>query len=130
MDQFNNPLTQQGASTYKYTAWDGHFEDLGAVPVPVGGEPKDYLSQPYAVSDDGNVVVGESGWIEKFAMIWTPQTFMVSMKDYLTYAGVTDHLTWSLKRAHWVSPDGRVVIGYGQRAGGGPSIRSWIATLR
>ena len=43
MDQFNHPLTQQGASTYKYTAWDGHFEDLGAVAVPAGGEPKDSL---------------------------------------------------------------------------------------
>ena len=55
---------------------------------------------------------------------------MVSMKDYLAYADVTAHLTWNLKRAHWVSPDGRVVIGYGQKAGGGPRIRSWIATLR
>ena len=30
----NNVL--QGASTYLWTAWDGHFQDLGAVPVPMG----------------------------------------------------------------------------------------------
>jgi len=130
MDQFNNPLIRHGASTYKYTAWNGQFHDLGAVPVPIGEDQRNYLSQPFAVSDDGLVIVGESGWVEKLAMIWTPRSGMLLMKDYLTLAGVKSHAGWYLIRAHWVSPDGRVVVGYGQKIGGGPSIRSWIATLR
>ena len=60
MDQFNNPLSFHGASSYKYTAWDGHFEDLGAVAVPIGGDRRNYISQPLAVSDDGTVIGGEA----------------------------------------------------------------------
>ena len=60
-----------GASTYLWTAWDGHFEDLGAVTIPLGGDQAEYISQPYAMSDDGSVVGGESGRTQKFAMMWT-----------------------------------------------------------
>jgi probable HAF family extracellular repeat protein len=127
IDQFNN---LSGASTYKYTAWDGHFEDLGAVFVPIGGDQRNYISQPFAMSDDGSVIVGEAGWLEKRAMIWTQTTGMVYMSDFLTGIGVNDHVGWTLLKAHYVSPDGRTIAGFGQRPGGGPSIRSWILTLR
>ena len=130
IDQNNNPLVRHGASTYKYTAWDGHFQDLGAVPVPLGGDQRNYLSQPYAVSDDGSIVVGESGWIEKLAAIWTQPTGMIYMTDYLTQLGVTAHQGWYFIRAHYVSPDARTIVGYGQKLAAGPSIRSWIVTLR
>src|SRR5262249_36768933 len=31
-----NHLLLEGATTYRWTAWDGHFEDLGTGPVPSG----------------------------------------------------------------------------------------------
>jgi len=91
LDANNNPLIQHGASTYKWTAWDGHFEDLGAVPVPIGADQSNYLSQPYAVSDDGSILGGETGRFDKFAMIWTNQSGTVYLSDYLTQHGVSDH---------------------------------------
>src|SRR5262245_47014554 len=33
-----------GASTYLWTAWDGYFEDLGAVAIPIGGDQRNYIS--------------------------------------------------------------------------------------
>jgi probable HAF family extracellular repeat protein len=54
-------LRYRGRTTYMYTAWDGRFEDLGAVrktelgPIEALNE---YLSNPRAVSDDGSVVGG------------------------------------------------------------------------
>ena len=49
-------------TTYLYTAWDGRFEDLGAVS---SGNPivdfNEYTSSPTAVSDYGEVVGGTTG---------------------------------------------------------------------
>ena len=124
----NNVL--QGASTYKWTAWDGNFQDLGAVPVPPGGSPRDYISQPYAMSDDGSVVGGDSGNVNsKSAMIWTHDTGMVNVSDYLTMKGVTDHQSWpQLTKTVYISPDGRLMAGYGYKAY--PSLSTWIVTLK
>lgn len=124
----------QGASTYLWTAWDGHFEDLGAVPVPIGGNQRNYLSQPFAVSNDGAVVGGESGWQEKFAMIWTRQTGMMFVTDFLTMNGITEHQNWvKLDRVVYISPDGRTVVGHGHTPPGGtspfPWPRTWVMTL-
>jgi hypothetical protein len=44
LNQYNDPPTRHGASSYRYTAWDGHFEDLGAVPVPPQDDQKNYIS--------------------------------------------------------------------------------------
>jgi uncharacterized membrane protein len=129
MDANNDPTIGHGASSYQWTAWDGQFQDLGAVAVPIGGDQRNYLSQPYAVSDDGSVVGGETGWSEKFAMIWTHNTGMMYMSDYLTKLGVTDHLQWAkLSNVVYISPDGRVVVGYGTTQP--PQTKTWIVTLR
>ena len=120
----------QGASTYRWTAWDGRFEDLGAVPVPPGGDQRGYISQPYAVSDDGSVVGGDSGPVNnKGAMIWTRETGMVYVSDFLTQKGVTDHLSWlALTKTVYVSPDGSFIVGYGRQS---PNVfKTWIVTLR
>jgi hypothetical protein len=46
-------------------------------------------------------------------MIWTPETGMVYMLDYLTSKGVTAHQGWVLQSATVVNPDGRLVAGWG-----------------
>jgi uncharacterized membrane protein len=125
-----------GASTYLWTAWNGHFEDLGAVAIPIGGDQRNYISQPYAVSDDGSVVGGESGLNEKFAMIWTRETGMVYVTDYLTMNGVTEHKNWvTLTRTVYISPDGRTVVGLGLQPPGSSGStspfnvpRTWVMT--
>jgi uncharacterized membrane protein len=135
LDAANSNQLQGGGSTYLWTAWDGNFEDLGAVQVPIGGGIGNYVSQPYAVSDDGSVIGGDTGLSEKFAMIWTRPTGMMYVSDFLTMNGVTDHLSWvSLTKTVYISPDGRVVVGYGALPPSGPSPfpvpRTWIVTLR
>ncbi len=123
----NSDNTLQGASTYRWTAWDGHFENLGAVPVL---DPRNSISQPYAVSDDGSVVGGDSGGVnDKSAMIWTRETGMMYVSDFLTMKGVTAHLSWDkLIKTVYISPDGRLVIGNGFNPY--PSQRTWIVTLK
>jgi probable HAF family extracellular repeat protein len=125
----NNRAIQGGASTYLWTAWDGHFEDLGAVAIPIGGDQRNYISQPFAVSDDASVIGGETGWIDKFAMIWTRETGMIYVSDFLTRNGVTDHRGWMyLTRTVYISPDGRLMVGYGRKS---PLVfATWIVTLR
>jgi uncharacterized membrane protein len=54
---------------YRYTSWDGHVEDLGSIDrtsggigYPLPGEDVEDISIALAVSDDGGVVVGTSGY--------------------------------------------------------------------
>jgi hypothetical protein len=67
-----------------------------------------------ALSDDGTVVVGMSGYQPPTeAFIWTPETKMVKLSDYLTNKGVTGHETWTLVNANCVSPNGKIIAGTG-----------------
>ena len=108
---------------YRFTSWDGHVEDLGALKrgpgggPGVGGGPQGDLedtSVALAVSDDGNVVVGSSGYQPPTdAFIWTPETKMIKLSDYLTSKGVTGHERWTLIGANSLSPDGKIIAGTG-----------------
>jgi probable HAF family extracellular repeat protein len=70
---------------YRFTSWNGHVRDLGALERE--GEFED-TSMALAVSDDGTVVVGMSGYQPPTeAFIWTPETKMVKLSDYLTNKG-------------------------------------------
>ena len=71
-----------GASTYIWTAWDGSFADLGAVQLRQESLRRNTFRKPYAVSDDGSVVGGDTGRTEKLAMIWTPDTGMMYVSDF------------------------------------------------
>jgi hypothetical protein len=69
-------------------------------------------------------------------MIWTRETGMMYVTDFLTMKGVTEHKNWvTLTRTNYISPDGRTVVGYGlippnpaQSPFNIP--KSWIITLR
>ena len=54
---------------------------------------------------------------------------MVYVSDFLTSKGINDHLTWLLQRTVYISPDGRLIVGYGPK-GVSPSRRTWIVTLK
>jgi uncharacterized membrane protein len=105
---------------YMYTSWDGHVEDLGAIPRgsgegpgnPIEGEDLD-LSIALAVSDEGLIVVGNSGGANTDAFIWTPETKMMKVSDYLRGKGITGHENWILRTATAVSPNGKIIAGTG-----------------
>jgi probable HAF family extracellular repeat protein len=72
------------------------------------------ISVALAVSDNGNVVVGTSGHQPPTdAFIWTPETKIVKLSDYLTSKGITGHERWTLIAAASVSPDGKIIAGTG-----------------
>jgi uncharacterized membrane protein len=107
---------------YRLTSWDGHVEDLGVLKRDsggpgIGGGPADTsedMSIALAVSDDGNIVVGNSGYKPPTdAFIWTPETKIVKLSEYLTGKGVTGHERWILITAKSLSPDGKIIAGTG-----------------
>ena len=110
---------------YRYTSWDGAVVDLGAVKrggdqggIGIGGGPSDPTfedtSIALAVSDDSAVVVGTSGYQPPTdAFIWTPDTKILKLSDYLTSKGVTGHERWTLVTAVAISPDGKIIAGTG-----------------
>jgi uncharacterized membrane protein len=106
---------------YRFTSSDGHVEDLGALPrgqsgIGIGGGPPEFedMSIALAVSDDSTVVVGMSGYQPPTdAFIWTPETKMVKLSDYLTSKGITGHEQWTLLNANSISPDGKIIAGTG-----------------
>jgi len=101
---------------YRFTAWDGAVIELGAIPRGFTPNVQDQEDQSIAfgVSDDGTVVVGSSGWKPPTdAFIWTPDTKMVKLKDYLKDKGVSGIEGWTLLVANSVSPDGKIIAGTG-----------------
>ena len=107
---------------YRFTASDGQVVDLGALKRDeggngIGGGPTNSIedmSIALGVSDDGNVVVGTSGYQPPTdAFIWTPATKIVKLSDYLTSKGVTGFEGWTLMTAIDVSPDGKTIAGTG-----------------
>ncbi|MEP7043655.1 MAG: hypothetical protein ABI843_11370 [Dokdonella sp.] len=68
----------------------------------------------FAVSEDGNVVVGRSGAFPSiFAVVWTPDSGMVRLSDYAAAHGVTIPDGWTLQTADAISADGKTIGGWG-----------------
>ncbi len=115
---------------YLWTAL-GQVEDLGALPrgfTPNQQEEED-RSVALAVSDDGSVVVGASGYKPPTdAFLWTPETKMVKLSDYLRKSGIKGVVGWTLLSANSISPDGAIIAGTGISPSG--QVQGWIATLR
>jgi probable HAF family extracellular repeat protein len=110
-----------GAMThaYRYSAADNSVLDLGVLPpggdgIGIGPTNYDDYSVALAVSDDGSVVVGVSGYQPPTeAFIWTNGTKMVKLSDYLTNKGITGFDGWTLINANSISPDGKIIAGTG-----------------
>jgi uncharacterized membrane protein len=95
-------------------------EDLtrpGAAAAPNGFLPPESFA--FAVSDDGNVIAGASGmWPVRTASIWTPDTGLQPLADYVTARGVTIPDGWFLAAATALSADGKTIGGWGLDADG------------
>jgi probable HAF family extracellular repeat protein len=95
------------------------MEDLGALP---GGGRADALS----VNLDGTVIAGKCEIAPNVfrAFLWTPQTGIVDLNEYLPSRG-TNISGWVLEVASSVSADGSAIAGSGLFNG---QPRAWLAT--
>jgi probable HAF family extracellular repeat protein len=102
---------------YRYTAWDGRTTDLGALKRanrPGTTPEREDQSFAIAVSDDGTVVVGTSGWKPPLdAFIYTDETKMVKLSDYFASMGVVIPRGWNLISGSAITPDGKTIAGTG-----------------
>jgi hypothetical protein len=68
----------------------------------------------FAVSDDGNTVVGASGaWPVRTASIWTPGSGLLPLADYVSARGVVIPEGWFLAAGTALSADGMTIGGWG-----------------
>jgi len=85
--------------------------------LPVGSVVDGFLppeSYAFAVSDDGNVIVGASGmWPIRTASIWTPSAGLEPLADYVAARGVSVPDNWFLAAATAISADGETIGGWG-----------------
>src|SRR5262249_33657533 len=118
------------AHAYLWSA-SGQATDLGALRRRLTPDAQAFEDQSYAyaVSDDATVVVGASGWQPPTdAFIWTANTGMVKLSDYLTGKGITGLNGWTLTVADAITPDGKTIAGIGIN----PSnlVEGWVAKLQ
>jgi hypothetical protein len=129
--------TANGSEAWRWTAATG-AEPIGILPASAAGtrasvtreSPRRDLARPslapaphgvlppesyaFAVSDDGNVIVGASGpWPVRTASIWTPGTGLMPLADYVTARGIVVPDDWFLASATAVSADGETIGGWG-----------------
>jgi probable HAF family extracellular repeat protein len=107
--------------------------DLGALPSSVPGEKG--MSRAHAVSANGAVVGGMSGHTgstvgvihDPAAFLWTPQTGMVDLKQYLESQWSMNLTGWWLYDVTGISDDGRVIVGNGRDPTG--LGHPWVAVI-
>lgn len=111
--------TENGNEAWRWTA------ETGAQPIGFLGDLGSAFA--FGVSEDGNVVVGASGFgFNRLAVIWTPDTGMQYLSDWLAVQDVTVPDGWTLTTATSVSADGKTIGGWGL---GPTSIGSFIVDL-
>ena len=85
---------------------------LGAVPGTFPGYGTVY---PNDVTADGSMVVGYNAfdWSQATGFIWTEETGMVDVEDYLVDNGITLDPWFDIRTLTGVSDDGTVMVGIG-----------------
>jgi probable HAF family extracellular repeat protein len=112
-----------GSHAYRWTA--AGVTDLGI--LDRGADHQFDSAFASAVSDDGKVVVGGSGFgPDRDAFLWTAETGMVKLADYLRAKGATGLDGWILGAAVVLSADGKTIGGWGL---GPQGLEGWVAAL-
>lgn len=97
----------------------GHGQEAWRWTAETGVQPIGFvgmmgLAYGFGVSNDGNVVVGASGFgFNREAVVWTPDTGMVTLASYLADNDVEVPAGWALMTATAVSGDGKTIAGWG-----------------
>ena len=92
------------------SSWDK--EMLGAVPGTFPGYGAVYAND---VTADGSMIVGYNAfdWNQATGFIWTEETGMVDVEDYLVDNGITLDPWFDIRTLTGVSDDGTVMVGIG-----------------
>ena len=113
------------AAAWRWTGsiWDKQV--LGSLPGTMGGYG---TVAPNDVTADGSIVVGTNGfnWQQWAGFIWTEETGMVNVNDFLTDNGVTLPADFNIQSVTAISDDGTVMVGHGQDIYGPWTSRSFI----
>ncbi|GEM_PF-2546365 len=99
---------------YRWTPGDG-FVNFGQVP---GVDPVQNYNWAGRTSEDGSVVVGGNWDLWQgttFATIWTEQSGILFLSDYLTGLGVSGLDNYQLANVIDISADGGTILGWGVR---------------
>lgn len=139
-----NAISADGTTVVGYTHGgpsDGFIwrAETGMQAIPRLSDPQQQhtLFMPFDVDGDGSMIVGRMGGssgINKFtgpgAVIWDAKSGTRTVRDMLIEEyGLEDDLgDWFLESAHWISEDGRTIMGTTGRGPEGLS-RTWIVTL-
>jgi uncharacterized membrane protein len=115
-------------ATLKFEAWrwteETGVQPLGCLTTSFGCDP----TSARAVSDDGNVIVGDSVSGGAYvATAWTPEGGMQLLADYLAAQGVAVPAGWNLQSGNGISADGKTIGGWGASSG---SRNSFVADMR
>jgi uncharacterized membrane protein len=112
---------QRAASMWKRT--DGVFGSTELLGWVDGTEPGTTISAgglniPWAVSDDGEIVVGfcsfDGSPFNTTGFVWTPSTGVVGVNQFLQDNGVLVDPNFTIQNLTAMTPDGTKVFGYGQ----------------
>jgi len=105
---------------FRWTKQDG-MVGLGALPTG------NLESSALAVSDDGLVVVGYSGYPTRRAFIWDEHNSIRDLREVLSTDFALDVTEWWLTEATGISSNGRVIVGYGINPDG--NTEAWRAVI-
>ncbi len=104
---------------------------INGVPTDLSGGVTSAVLSPGSVSDNGSVVAGQlnlgSGGL--FAGVWTQQTGMTKLSDFLTANGVTIPAGLNLFTCTAISADGMTFAGYTRATVDNPQVQGFIATI-
>jgi len=113
----SDPESQQRAVTI-WRRTDGVFgppEILGWVD---GSTPEYGLNLPYAVSDNGEIIVGYCSFdgspFASTGFIWTPNTGVIDVNQWLANNGVLVDPNFTIQTLSAMTPDGTKIFGFGQ----------------
>jgi hypothetical protein len=112
-NSFNTDRGYAEAATWEWTGATWDKQVLGALP----GTFADYgVVVPNDVTADGSIIVGTNGfdWSQWAGFIWTEETGMVDLDDFLTDNGVTLPTMFDIQSLTAISDDGTVMVGFGQ----------------
>ncbi len=137
VDGDGNPVGEALAVTPdgRVVVGSGHGQQAWRWSAETGVQPIGFigmmgLAYGFDVSNDGNVVIGASGFgFNREAVIWTPDTGMVTLANYLADNGVEVPEGWLLMTGSAVSGDGKVLAGWGLPPPPAVGFQSFLATL-
>jgi uncharacterized membrane protein len=109
---YSDSLSHRVATVWRWngSGWD---EDvLGAVAGTFANYGTVY---PHDMTPDGSMIVGYNAfdWSQSTGFIWTEETGMVDVEDYLSDNGITVPTSYNIRSLTGMSDDGTVMIGCG-----------------